>query len=87
MVVADAVVDEPAAPVAARSGSGPGRADRVRIVAHLTALHIGRDAGGRTVDATLRLPAPVPVVVFASGVDEQHDDPLPLARGSARSCT
>ncbi|WP_254057575.1 hypothetical protein, partial [Clavibacter michiganensis] len=29
MVVADAVVDEPAAPVAARSGSGPGRADRV----------------------------------------------------------
>ncbi|CAN01596.1 ComEC/Rec2 family competence protein [Clavibacter michiganensis subsp. michiganensis] len=78
MVVADAVVDEPAAPVAARSGSGPGRADRVRIVAHLTALHIGRDAGGRTVDATLRLPAPVPVVVFATGVDEQHD-------GSARA--
>ncbi len=81
MVVADAVVDEPAAPVAARSGSGPGRADRVRIVAHLTALHIGRDAGGRTVDATLRLPAPVPVVVFASGVDEQHDGSAPARPG------
>ncbi|MBF4636807.1 ComEC/Rec2 family competence protein [Clavibacter michiganensis] len=81
MVVADAVVDEPPAQVAARPGSGQGRADRVRIVAHLTALHIGRDAGGRTVDATLRLPAPVPVVVFASGVDEQHDGSAPARPG------
>ncbi|OUD85747.1 ComEC family competence protein [Clavibacter michiganensis subsp. michiganensis] len=53
----------------------------MRIVAHLTALHIGRDAGGRTVDATLRLPTPVPVVVFASGVDEQHDGSAPARPG------
>lgn len=72
MVFADAVVDEPPAPIASHSGSGPGPADRVRIVAHLTALHVGRDAIGRTVDAALRLPAPVPVVVFATGADERH---------------
>ncbi|WP_108742776.1 ComEC/Rec2 family competence protein [Clavibacter michiganensis] len=68
-VVADAVVDEPPAPVASRSGSGSGRVDRVRIVAHLTAVHVGREAGGRTVDDTLLLPAPVPVVVFAAAGD------------------
>ncbi|RII96007.1 ComEC/Rec2 family competence protein, partial [Clavibacter nebraskensis] len=68
-VVADAVVDEPPAPVASRSGSGSGRVDRVRIVAHLTAVHVSREVSGRTVDDTLRLPAPVPVVVFAAAGD------------------
>nr|WP_228512234.1 ComEC/Rec2 family competence protein [Clavibacter sp. VKM Ac-2872] len=67
-VVADAVVDEPPAPMASHSGKGAGSgAARVRLVAHLTAVHVGREAGGRTVDETVRLPAPVPVAVFATG--------------------
>lgn len=71
MVVADAVVDEPPVPVASRSGSASGRPARVRLVAHLTALHVGRDADGRTVDDTVRLPRPVPVVVFATGAGDR----------------
>jgi competence protein ComEC len=74
-VVADAIVDEPPAPVASRSGSGSGRIDRVRIVAHLTAVHVGREAGGRTVDDTLQLPAPVPVVVFSAAAGDRGDGP------------
>lgn len=81
MVVADVVVDEPPAPVASRTGSGPGsrtgsgpgRADRVRLAAHLTALHVGREAGGRTVDKTVQLATPVPVVVFAAAAGDRGD--------------
>ncbi|MBM7410726.1 competence protein ComEC [Clavibacter michiganensis] len=72
MVVADAVVDEPPAPVASRSGSGSGRPDRVRIVAHLISIHVGREARGRT-DDDVQLPAPVPVVIFATGAGDRGD--------------
>jgi competence protein ComEC len=84
MVVADAVVDEPPAPVASHAGSGAGRADRVRLAAHLTALHVGRDGDGRAVDDTVLLPSPVPVVVFATGSGGADDGSGPDGRGRPR---
>ncbi|RII85305.1 ComEC/Rec2 family competence protein, partial [Clavibacter michiganensis] len=84
MVVADAVVDEPPAPVASHAGSGAGRADRVRLAAHLTALHVGRDGDGRAVDDTMLLPSPVPVVVFATGSGGSDDGSGPDGRGRPR---
>jgi len=77
MVVADVLLDESPAPVAAHvkggaSGSprataagGSGAPARVRIVGRLTALHVGREEGGRTADVTVTPASPVPVVVFA----------------------
>ncbi|WP_241533932.1 ComEC/Rec2 family competence protein [Clavibacter michiganensis] len=81
-VVADIVLDEPPAPVAAHGGHAPGSGGashpggsasgprgRSRLVAHVTALHVGT---GRD-DRTTVLSAPVPVVVFASGIGGGHD--------------
>ena len=77
MVVADVLLDESPAPVAAhaKGGSGsPGGAGaaggsgppaRIRIVGRVTALHVGREERGRIADATVIPASPVPVVVFA----------------------
>ncbi|MDQ0743198.1 competence protein ComEC [Clavibacter sp. B3I6] len=74
MVVADLILDEPPAPLASKAGGGSGGAGgRVRLVAHLTALHVGQDAHGRAADGTVVLAAPVPVVVFAGRPHDERD--------------
>ncbi|WP_445441793.1 ComEC/Rec2 family competence protein [Clavibacter sp. km1a] len=74
MVVADVVLDEPPAPLASHTHGGSGGAGgRVRLVGHLTALHVGRAASGRAADGTVVLPAPVPVVVFAGRPHDERD--------------
>jgi competence protein ComEC len=79
MVVADVVLDEPPAPLAAHTGGGSGGpGGRVRLVAHLTALHVGRDAHGRAADGTVVMAAPVHVVVFAA---RPHDERAASAGG------